>query len=174
MPLKIVIAESNGKSWKLELSEEALAGKNIGDTIGGNELKPEFAGYELQITGGSDIAGFPMSKDTEGIGLKRVLLARGFAMRDNYPGIRRKKTVRGKQIAQTTAQLNMKVIKAGAKKFEEIFPEQNKPKEKKKKEAAPKAAETAPVAEEQKTTAEKKAEVVGEEKKEAAVQAAAA
>lgn len=141
MPFKIVIAEPNGKSWKLELADETLAGKSLGDKLNGKELKPELEGYEFEITGGSDSAGFPLSKDVEGIGLKRVLLTRGFGMRDNYLGIRRRKTVRGKQIAQTTAQLNMKILKAGAKKLEEIFPEQNKPKEKK---IAEQKTETAP------------------------------
>lgn len=140
MPLKLNISEK-GKAWKLELSEEALTGKSMGDKVQGKELKPELEGYELEITGGSDNAGFPLSKDVEGIGLKRVLLTKGWGMRDNYPGIRRRKSVRGKQIAATTAQLNLKVIKPGSKPLAELFPEQNKPKEKK---AAEKKIEAKP------------------------------
>ncbi len=133
MPIKVNVSE-HGKAWKLELADESLSGKAIGDTIDGKEIKPELDGYQLQITGGSDSAGFPLSKSVEGLGLKKLLLTRGFAMRDSYPGVRRRKTVRGKAIAASTAQLNIKVIKAGAKPLAEIFPEQNQPKV-----AAPKA-----------------------------------
>ena len=125
MPIKVNISEK-GKSWKLELADESLFGKSIGEKIDGKEISADLAGYDLEITGGSDISGFPLSKDIEGIGLKKLLLKKGFSMRDNYPGIRRRKTLRGKQISQTTTQLNIKVIKAGSKPLAEIFPDQNK------------------------------------------------
>ncbi len=125
MVFKIIIGDK-GKAWRIETESEELAGKSIGDKINGKEIKPELDGYELEITGGSDIAGFPLSKDAEGIGLKRVLLKRGFGMRDNRKGLRLRKTLRGKQISSSTIQVNMKVLKSGSKKFEEIFPEQNK------------------------------------------------
>ncbi len=128
MPLKVNISEK-GKTWKTELADEMLSGKSVGDTIDGKELKSELAGYQLQITGGSDISGFPLTKDVEGIGLKKVLLTKGFGMRDSYPGIRRRKTVRGKTITATTTQLNLSVIKSGTTPLAEVFPEQNKPKE---------------------------------------------
>lgn len=134
MPIRFVIADEKGKAWKLELEATSLIGKPIGDTINGKEIKSELDGYELLITGGSDSAGFPLSKDIEGIGLKKVLLKKGFGMKDNYPGIRRRKTLRGKQISETTSQINLKILKEGGKKLEEIFAEQNKPKEKKGKE----------------------------------------
>ena len=128
MPLKVNISEK-GRTWKIELADEMLSGKSVGDTIEGKELKAELAGYQLQITGGSDISGFPLTKDVEGIGLKRVLLTKGFGMRDSYPGIRRRKTVRGKNITTTTTQLNLSVVKAGTTPLAEVFPDQNKPKE---------------------------------------------
>jgi small subunit ribosomal protein S6e len=129
MPLKIVIAEASGKSWKLELADESLSGKSLGDVINGKELKTELDGYEFEIRGGSDSSGFPLSKDVEGIGLKRALLAKGFGMRDSYSGIRRRKTLRGKQITATTSQLNLVVMKSGTKALADVFPEQNKPKD---------------------------------------------
>ena len=61
-------------------------------------------------------------------------------MRDNYEGVRRRKTVRGKIIAANTTQLNLKVIKAGGKPLAEIFADQNKP------EAIAPKAEAAPAA----------------------------
>jgi small subunit ribosomal protein S6e len=137
---KLVIGEK-GKAWKLELESESLVGKSVGDKISGKEIKAELEGYEFEITGGSDIAGFPLSKEVPGLALKSLLLKKGWGMRDNYPGIRRSKTVRGRVIAQSTSQINLKVIKSGSKSLKEIFPEQNQPKA--KAEAKPAVAPTA-------------------------------
>ncbi len=137
MPLKLNISEK-GKAWKLEIPEEVLSGKSVGDKIEGKELKQELEGYELEITGGSDIAGFPLSKDVEGLGLKAVMLKKGWGMRDSTEGIRKRKTLRGKVISGTTSQVNIKVLKAGSRKLEEVFPEQVK-KEEPKQEAKPEA-----------------------------------
>jgi small subunit ribosomal protein S6e len=139
MPFKLNISEK-GKAWKLEISEESLSGKSVGDIVKGEEIKPELAGYEMEITGGSDNAGFPLHKEVEGIALQGVLLTKGFAMRDNTEGIRRRKTVRGKTISPAVSQINLKVVKEGSKPLAEIFPEQNKPKEKKAETQTPAAA----------------------------------
>ena len=130
MAFKLNITEK-GKSWKLEIESEVLVGKSIKDKINGKEIKSELEGYELEITGGSDNAGFPLSNQVPGLALKSVLLKRGFGVRDNTRGIRRRKTVRGKTISAAVSLINLKVVKIGNKKLEEIFPEQNKPKEKK-------------------------------------------
>jgi len=132
-----------GKAWRIEREDEALSGKNVGDEIDGKELSPELEGYTLKITGGSDMAGFPLSGEVEGIGLRKVLLTAGWGMRDaGNSGLRLRKTVRGKTISNTTAQINFAVIKPGNKPLAEIFPDQNKPKGEPKKEEAP--AEVAP------------------------------
>lgn len=123
--MKLNMSEK-GKAWRLEISEDVLSGKAIGDKISGIEVKPELEGYELEITGGSDSSGFPLSKDVEGIGLKKLLLKKGWGMKDSRAGMRLRKTVRGKVVSATTSQLNAKVLKAGKKPFFEIFPEQNK------------------------------------------------
>lgn len=134
MVLKINMSDKE-KTWKIELEAgESLLGRNIGDKINGKDVKAELEGYELEIMGGSDISGFPMSKDVEGLGLKRVLFTKGWGMHDSRKGVRLRKSVRGKTISETTAQLNMKIIKHGAKKLEEIFPEQVKKPEAEKKE----------------------------------------
>ncbi len=130
MPFKLVIGDK-GKAWKLDLDNEHLVGKSVGDKINGKDIKHELEGYELEITGGSDLSGFPLSKEAQGLALKSVLLSKGWGMRDNYPGIRRRKTVRGKVISLVVSQINLKVLKHGHKHLSEIFPEQNKPKEKK-------------------------------------------
>ncbi|MEM4259279.1 MAG: S6e family ribosomal protein [Candidatus Pacearchaeota archaeon] len=145
MPLKLNISDK-GKAWKLEVPEEALSGKSIGDKFDGREIKPELEGYELEITGGTDNAGFPLSKDVEGLGLKAVILKKGWGMRTTGKGLRLRKTVRGKVISETTSQVNINVLKVGKKPLAEIFPEQNKKEEKmeeKKEEVKPTEAQKA-------------------------------
>jgi small subunit ribosomal protein S6e len=152
MPLKLNISEK-GKAWKLEVEPDVLSGKSIGDKFDGKTVKSDLAGYELEITGGSDASGFPMMKSAEGVGLKRVLFTKGWGMHTRPKGIRKKKpmlkkgmrlrkTVRGKVISEKSIQINIKVLKSGSKKLAEIFPDQNKPKD-----AAPKAEAAAPAAE---------------------------
>lgn len=138
MPFKIVIGEKTGKSWKIEMESDYLMGKNIGDKVNGKEIKEDFEGYEFEIKGGSDHAGFPLSKDVEGLAYKRLLLTKGFGMRESGGGLRKRKAVRGKIISNTTSQLNLAVVKEGKKKLSEIFADQNKPavKEEKKVETA--------------------------------------
>ena len=136
MAFKFNIADK-GKTWKVDVDSESLSGKSIGDKILGKDIKPELDGYEFEITGASDMAGFPHSKEVEGLGLKRLLLKKGWGMHDNREGLRLRKTVRGKVISMSTSQINIIVVKAGAKKLQEIFPEQNQPKAPKAKAAAP-------------------------------------
>jgi len=124
--MKLNISE-NGKAWKVELADESMHGKNVGDVFDGKEINADLEGYQLEITGGSDISGFPLSKDVEGLALKRLLLTKGFGMRDSRQGVRLRKTVRGKTISASVTLINLKVVKAGKKSLVEIFPEQNKP-----------------------------------------------
>ncbi len=142
MPFKINISDKIGKTYKLELESEELIGKELRKKLQGQEILPALDGYELEITGTSDKAGFPASEDIEGIGLRGKILTYGKGMKKrprkegkkkyskNKPkGLRLRKTMRGKTISQETSQINMKVIKYGKKSLAEIFPEQNKPKE---------------------------------------------
>ena len=139
MVFKINIAEK-GKTWKVETEATGLNGKSLSDKIQGSEISPDLAGYELEIMGGSDLSGFPMYNKAEGIGLKRVILSKGWGMHkrprkegkrkvQTPHGMRKRKTVRGKTISDAVVQLNLKVIKTGNKKLSEVFAEQNKPKE---------------------------------------------
>lgn len=141
MVFKLNISEKE-KAWKLELDSEDLIGKKIGDNLKGEELKSDLAGYDLEITGTSDKAGFPGMKDKEGPELKKALLTKGWGMKDKRKGVRLRKTIRGNTISPDTIQINLKVLKAGHKKLHEIFPEQNQPKEK-AAEQAPDSSEAA-------------------------------
>ncbi|MEK6898021.1 MAG: S6e family ribosomal protein [Nanoarchaeota archaeon] len=143
MPFKINIATKEGRTFHLETEGESLIGKELHNKVEGSEVFPELSGYEFEITGASDIAGLPSLERAEGIGLSRVLLkyGKGFKNRPrkegkrkrskNRPkGLRLRRTVRGKVISPSIVQINLKVLKEGTKKFTEIFPEQNKKKEK--------------------------------------------
>ena len=132
MPYKINIGDK-GKAWKLETESNYLNEKSLGDKIHGNELKPDLEEYEFEITGGSDIAGFPLYKELEGIGLKKFLFKKGWGMHDNRKGIKLRKTVRGRTISNKVVQINLKVLKHGKKHLEAIFPDQNAPKVKETK-----------------------------------------
>ncbi len=134
MPFKIVISEKS-LAYKLETEANSLIGKSLGEKFDGRLIKPELEGYEFEISGGSDISGFPMSKNLEGIGLKKMLLKKGWGMHDKRKGVRLKKTIRGKTISEKTSQINLIVKKEGKSKLSELFPDQNKPKEEKQKEA---------------------------------------
>ncbi len=139
MPYKINISHK-GKAIKKEIENESFIGKKIGETLEGKEIAPELSGYELEITGTSDKAGFPGKKDVEGPELKRVLLTKGFGMKTRPKGLsktkkplpdgfRLKKSVRGNTISLATLQINMMVKKEGSTKFEELLPKKEEKKE---------------------------------------------
>lgn len=126
MVFKLNISDK-GKTLKLETENENLIGKKIGEIIEGKELSPDLEGYEVEITGTSDIAGKAGSKGLEGPGYHRILLTKGKFMRDTRKGIRLRKVLRGEEISVKTIQINTTVKKHGHKKFETLI----KPKEEK-------------------------------------------
>ena len=123
---KLVI-NNKEKAYSKELNENessSFLGKKIGETILGNTFG--FKNYEFQITGGSDKDGFPMRYDLGGAGKKRLLLAKGPGVRLKGKGLRTRKTLRGNLIAVDIKQINIKVLKEGEKKLEEMFPKEEK------------------------------------------------
>ena len=149
---KVNISEKSGKTYHLESDSEEFNGKEIRNKIEGKDISGDLSGYEFEITGASDNAGFTSMEEVEGTGLKKVLLGYGKAMHkrsrrerkkkvSNFKpkGLRRRRTVRGKVISPAVVQINLKIVKEGGKKLSEIFPDQNQPKEKpeeKKEESA--------------------------------------
>ena len=81
MAFKINISEKSGKTFHLESDSEELIGKELHDKISGKEILGDLEGYEFEITGTSDKAGFTSLKEVEGIGLTRVLLSYEKAMK---------------------------------------------------------------------------------------------
>ncbi|MCX6711520.1 MAG: 30S ribosomal protein S6e [Candidatus Woesearchaeota archaeon] len=127
MEFKVVINDTKtGKSYQQNIDSEKFIGKKIKEKVDGSILG--LAGYELQITGGSDSAGFPMRSDIEGSGRKKALLSGGIGVKISRKGMKKRKTVRGNTISVNTAQVNLKVIKPGSKHLQDIFkkPEEGK------------------------------------------------
>ena len=122
--MKIVISDPKaGKSYGIDLAkdkESTLLGKKIGDKLEGGAVGAE--GYELQITGGSDIAGFPMRADVSGPRRVGVVLSSGTGIKPMGKGMRAKRNVRGNIISDQIVQINTKVLAQGSKPLEELFP----------------------------------------------------
>ena len=118
--IKFVIGDpKTGKSYQKTLETADLEGKKVSEKLNGDFLGLE--GYEVQITGGSDNAGFPMRKEIEGVGRKRGYFSGGVGVKINRAGMKKRKTVCCNTITKDIVQVNLKVIKAGSKTLEEIF-----------------------------------------------------
>ena len=115
--LNIAHPEKNESANKTldEDEAEALHGMVLGDEVEGSTLGLE--GGTFEITGGSDRAGFPMRKDTPGIGRHKVLIKSGTGLRENRKGRRVRRTVAGNTIYEETAQVNLKVLEEGSGLF---------------------------------------------------------
>lgn len=138
MQFKINVSDK-GKTLKLESESESLIRTKIGEIINGSLISPDLDGYELEITGTSDISGFPGIKGQIGSQLRKVLLTKDDkGMRTTRPkGLRLKKSIRGEEISDKTSQINIKVLKHGKKKFEDLLPKKEAPEEKKAEAQAP-------------------------------------
>jgi ribosomal protein S6E (S10) len=132
MAFKINVSDK-GKTLKLESDNEAFIRMKIGDKVNGEIISGDLDGYSLEITGTSDIAGFPGIKGQIGPQLRGVLLTKDdLGMRTTRPrGLRLRKSVRGEEISEKTVQINMKILKQGSKKFTDLLPKKESSEEKK-------------------------------------------
>ena len=122
--MKVDIAIKDGKEKGRTVHLEStmdFSGMKLGEIVHGEKINPDLHGYELEITGASDVAGFPYSKDIEGTNRKKVLMKYGKGMLDKRKGLRKKKSLRGNTFSADTFQVNLAVKKHGKKTFEEIF-----------------------------------------------------
>ncbi len=120
--LKIVVSNpKTGKTYQKVLPENPYINMKVKDKIQGEDLGLE--GYELEITGGSDISGCPIRNDLPGIGKKQILLSEGpcIKMPRASRGLRMKKTVVANTITVQIVQLNTKILKEGSKSIEEAW-----------------------------------------------------
>jgi small subunit ribosomal protein S6e len=150
-----------GKTYKRDVKDDqakVFLHKKIGDKLSGDGCG--FAGYEFEITGGSDYCGFPMRRDVLGSARKKILIVKGVGIRKNRKGRRVRKTVAGNTVFSKTSQINLKILKYGKEKLggEEAKAEETK--EEKKAEPAEQKKEAV------KEEKEKKAEHKKDEKTE--------
>lgn len=135
MELKIVLSDpKTGKSYQKIIKDadaKRFMGLKIGDNVKGEVLN--LAGYEFQITGGSDFAGFPMRSDVPGILRKKVYAVSGIGLKKKEKGLKQRKTVAGNIIYDKTAQVNLKVVKEGKGPLGEDKPKEEKAEEEAKK-----------------------------------------
>ena len=112
---KLCISDpSSGRTFQREVKDNLarpFIGLNIGETIKGDNF--EIAGYEFQITGGSDYCGFPMRKDVVGTVRRRIFATKGTGIKGLDHGERIRKSVAGNTIFDNTSQVNLKVLKHG-------------------------------------------------------------
>lgn len=119
MAFKINVSHK-GKAYRVETENEFLVGKKIGDKVDGSKVDDNLKGYELEITGISDLSGIPGFKGLEGTQYHRRLLTLGPGMKDRRKGMRLRKTNRGEEISLKIHQINMIVV-SGGEKFEGLF-----------------------------------------------------
>ena len=114
--MKTVISDpKTKKAYAKTVDNPAMfIGKKIGQEVELGLLGLD--GYKVKITGGSDKQGFPMKNDMEG-GLRKKV----FIMKDAKHGTKQKVARRGNLVTEEIEQLNLKIIKEGSKKLEEIF-----------------------------------------------------
>ena len=111
MAFKINVSHK-GRTYKAESDNESFIRIKIGEKIEGDLISADLGGYKLEITGTSDIAGFPGIKGQVGGQLRKLLLTKeDKGMNIKGEGLRLKKSVRGEEISEKTAQINTKVLK---------------------------------------------------------------
>jgi len=109
---QVVISDpESGQSWQKEVDGQdanRFVGREIGDEVDGGAVGLD--GFTLEITGGSDEAGRPLRSDVKGAGLKDVLLEGGTGFNPSRDGERKRVSVRGREISDVVAQLNVSVV----------------------------------------------------------------
>jgi len=125
---KVVVNDTKqGKSHQVQVSghhANSLIGKKIGDEVDGIFIS--LPGYKLQITGGTDKNGFTMRQDLPGVTRKKLLLSKskGFHAKEN--GLRKKKSIKGNTINQEIVQINMKVTKYSSRPIDKLLSSEEK------------------------------------------------
>ncbi len=123
---EVVISDpKDGNSYQQEVDGQhanRIIGKTIGDEVDGIFIG--LPGYKLQITGGSDIDGFPMKQNIPGTVRKKVLGKGGVGFRSQDNGVKKKKTLRGNTVSDMLNQINMKVIDHGPKEIPKLLEEE--------------------------------------------------
>ncbi|WP_135827608.1 30S ribosomal protein S6e [Halorussus halobius] len=122
---QVVVADpDSGTTYQRDVDGQdanRFVGRSIGEEVDGGAVGLD--GYTVEITGGSDDAGRPMRGDVSGPNLKEVLLDGGTGYEPSRDGERKRVTVRGGEVGEATAQLNVKIAERGDADVEELLGE---------------------------------------------------
>ncbi|KZN24748.1 30S ribosomal protein S6 [Haladaptatus sp. R4] len=122
---QVVVADpESGVAYQREVDGQdanRFLGKSIGEDVDGSAVGLD--GYSVEITGGSDNAGRPMRGDVAGPNLKDVLLEGGTGYNPERDGERRRISVRGKEVSEVVAQLNVTISEYGDESVESLYGE---------------------------------------------------
>ncbi len=164
---KLVIADpKTGKSYKHEVKgteASKLVGMKLGEKLNGDLIG--LAGYEFEITGGSDYCGFPMRKDLDGIDRKKIYTVKSVGIKKVKKGERLRKMVCGNTIHARISQVNLKILKYGKSPLAGAEGKEEKKEEKKTESKEEKKGEVKAEKKEEKKE-EKKTEIKEEHKEE--------
>lgn len=120
---KVVVSDpKEARAYQRDIKDaeaNALIGKSIGDIVDGSIFG--LTGYKVKITGGCDGSGFVMKPDLLGPRRQRILTATGVGYVPKHPGQRRRKMVRGKEIAPDIVQINTKIVEYGEKSIKALL-----------------------------------------------------
>jgi len=109
---KVIVSDPEAGTSKVVELEEARAapfiGRRIGETIDGTVV--DLPAHKVQIRGGSDKDGVPMSGSVHGGVRRSVVLSGGAGFSPKKKGERRRKTVRGSTITDEIVQVNIKIV----------------------------------------------------------------
>ena len=113
----------SGSSYQLEAEEQdanRFIGRSIGEEVDGSAVGLD--GYTIEITGGSDEAGRPLSPDVAGANLKEILMKeRQTGYKPSRDGERRRITVRGREISDAVAQINASIVDHGSSDVDDLL-----------------------------------------------------
>ncbi|MDZ7731288.1 MAG: 30S ribosomal protein S6e [Natrialbaceae archaeon] len=116
----------SGLSHQVEVDGQdanRFLGRSIGEEVDGAAVGLD--GYTLEITGGSDDAGRPLNPSVAGSSLQQVLMSgRQTGYHPERDGERRRITVRGRELADTVAQVNATIVDRGGTEVEELLAEE--------------------------------------------------
>jgi small subunit ribosomal protein S6e len=122
---QVVVADpESGTSYERDVDGQdanRFLGRGIGEAVDGAAVG--LAGYEIEITGGSDNTGRPMREDVGGTELREVLLTGGVGFDPTVDGERKRVTVRGREISEDIRQINAEIVTRGDESPEELLGE---------------------------------------------------
>nr|WP_321498643.1 30S ribosomal protein S6e [uncultured Methanolobus sp.] len=119
---KVVVSDPKTKSYQFDVKgaeANKFIGKSIGETVDGTLVG--LPGYTLKITGGSDKSGMVMRPDLPGPRRQKLLVANGTGYSPVSKGVRRRKMMRGREVAPDIVQINTIVAEYGEKTIEKIL-----------------------------------------------------